>query len=849
MGKLNRVFKAHSPHRAFGHYRSVARYGLLLSMLALIYGCGSSSSPAVQENIDPNRDQEPVTYTGPAPQTQDVQEFKLAIWDPLALPNRCGSCHGVGGQEPTFVRDDDINLAYSAVHDYVDLAVPANSRLVTKVAEGHNCWQGSAEACADIIAGYVEAWANAAGTIDTRVVFEAPPDREVGSSKIFPAEPGEFTSTVYPLLTEHCAECHARGTLTAQQPYLGSANVAEAYDAAKPRMRLDEPEASRLVRRLSEDGHNCWGDDCAASGQSMAAAIAAFADTIPETEVDPDRVVSRALGLGDGIVASDGGRAEHHLIAKYEFKTGSGSVAYDTSGVEPAANLNLSGDVGWMNSWGLRFNLSGGNGKAQASTSGSRKLHSLITATGEYSIEAWVIPDNVTQGDGGADTRRIVSYSGSNMVRNFTLGQSQYNYDFLHRGQETSANGLPALATAAEDERLQATLQHVVATFDPVHGRRIYVNGEFTGDGDPFAGAALEEWDESFALVVGNEVSGSELAWAGSVRFLAVHNRALSAEAIANNFEVGVGARFFLLFNVSHLLEAPDSYIAFEVQQFDDYSYLFAEPFFLVLDENIEVPETALEGIRIGVNGREAGVGQVFAALNTTIGSDRLVEGRQALSRQGAVIELQQGPDNDQFFLTFDRLGQHETVRVEADPPVPEAGADLPRQARIGLRSFAAIHRSLSAMTTVSHTRPAVASAYERVRQQLPTQANVDGFLAAHQMGVTQLSVAYCSALVDDVDLRESYFTAFNFNHSVADAFNEAGREAAIEPLLQRMLAAEIQGEALANQADPDALRTELNSLIDNMTANCAGCGPERTQLTVKALCAATMGSAVMLLQ
>ena len=34
-------------------------------------------------------------------------------------------------------------------------------------------------------------------------------------------------------------------------------------------------------------------------------------------------------------------------------------------------------------------------------------------------------------------------------------------------------------ATADADEDLQATLQHVVATYDPVNGRRIYVNGVF----------------------------------------------------------------------------------------------------------------------------------------------------------------------------------------------------------------------------------------------------------------------------------------------------------------------------------------------------------------------------------
>ena len=46
-------------------------------------------------------------------------------------------------------------------------------------------------------------------------------------------------------------------------------------------------------------------------------------------------------------------------------------------------------------------------------------------------------------------------------------------------------------------------------TFDPVNGRRIYVNGEFTGDVDGDGGGTLGDWDNSFAFVLGNEVSNN----------------------------------------------------------------------------------------------------------------------------------------------------------------------------------------------------------------------------------------------------------------------------------------------------------------------------------------------------
>ncbi|MDQ2076627.1 LamG domain-containing protein [Marinimicrobium sp. ABcell2] len=836
-----------------------SRTWVRLSLLCLAFAlqaCGSGSGTPVRENIDPgtNNPNQP-RYQGPAPKTDDIQAFRLAVWNPLAMENRCGSCHGAGGQEPTFVRDDDINLAYTAANTVVDLTAPANSRLVTKVAEGHQCWLASAEACATIVAGYIEAWAAASGSIATTITFEAPPDREVGASKVFPGEPGDFATTVYPLLETHCSSCHAPTAQTRQQPYVGSASVSQAYDASRSRMRLDDPSASRLVRRLADDGHNCWGDDCAASAAAMTAAIQNFADSIPQTEVDPDLVISRALTLGDGIVASSGGRVDTHVIAKYEFQTREGHIAYDTSGIEPAANLELSGDYSWMSSWGIRLNSDGRNGKAQASTSGSGKLHQLITGTGEYSVEAWVIPDNVVQGDGGGDTARIVSYSGSANTRNFTLGQSMYNYDMLNRSGATNANGLPAMSTNDADERLQATLQHVVVTFDPVNGRRIYVNGEFTGDEDPFAGEPLTDWDETFALVLGNEVT-SNSPWRGAIRFLAVHNRALSAEAIAANFEVGVGARFYLLFNISELIQVPGAYVVFEAQQFDDYSYLFAEPFFLTLEAQ-EVPPTPLEGLRIGVNGSEVAVSQAFANLNLSLDSSAFEDGRQALSNLGTLVEIQQGAENDQFFLTFDRLGAHEYARVVAGPagecsvePAPdECFVDIEGQAYIGLRTFAQINATLSALTRVPHTTTSVANTYRNVREQMPSAPGLEGFLTAHQMGITQLSVSYCNALVEDSSLRASYFPGFDFSAPANSAFDAQGREQIIEPLLSHLLAGEIEGEALANQAEPAAVRAELNSLIDIMTDCGSHCGTQRTALTVKAACAAVMGSAVMLLQ
>src|SRR5690606_1828069 len=155
-------------------------------------------------------------------------------------------------------------------------------------------------------------------------------------------------------------------------------------------------------------------------------------------------------------------------------------------------------------------------------TASSAKLRTQIAATGEFTIEAWVAPGNVVQED-----TRIVSYSAGATQRNFNLGQNMYNYDFFVRSSNADENGNPQLSTPDAAEILQATLQHVVVTFDPIEGRRIYVNGLLVADQDPAPGGTLADWDDSFAFVLGNEVSG-DIPWTGVVRLVAVHNRVLT---------------------------------------------------------------------------------------------------------------------------------------------------------------------------------------------------------------------------------------------------------------------------------------------------------------------------------
>jgi hypothetical protein len=563
-------------------------------------------------------------------------------------------------------------------------------------------------------------------------------------------------------------------------------------------------------------------------------------------------VTSKALTLYDGTIASGGNRYEANVIASYEFKTGQGLTAFDTSGVDPAMDLSLSGNVQWVGGWGLNF----AGGKAQASTATSAKLRNLINATGEYSIEAWVAPGNVVQ-----ENSRIVSYSAGLDNRNFNLGQTMYNYDFFNRSSNSDENGNPQLSTPDAAEVLQATLQHVVVTFGPVEGRKIYVNGVLVADQDPAPGGTLFDWDDTYAFVLGNEISGNGMGmWNGVIRLVAIHNRALTPEQITQNFEAGVGEKFFLLFSVEDLTNVPQSYVVFEASVFDSYAYLFRSPFFISLDGTAQPDGIDLKGMRIGLNGEEAPVGQAFANLDTTISSTLYsAETGQPLATLGAgalgtVVPLEKGPDSDEFFLTFDQLGTNTYSRpAPAMPPAP-VPQDLPPASTIGVRTFDEINATMAAITGVSALNGSVGNTFDTVRQSLPAVEQIEAVLASHQVAIAQLAIEYCNALIADTNLRNNMFGSSLWASPPSALFPSAANEAALfDPLLNRMLGI----TQIATQPDRTTVANELSQMINGIPgdatrpglANSGADTTARTQDIAKAACSAVLGSAAMLVQ
>lgn len=648
-----------------------------------------------------------------------------------------------------------------------------------------------------------------------------------------PGGQAAFEATLYPLLTQYCQTCH--GGAGPGSPQFASPAPATAYSEILGQNKVDlaTPGSSRVVRKVIDERHNCWTADCAADGAALEAAIQQWAAMIDfnsgGVSVD-ESLASTAQTLADGSEDVGAERYTQNVIALWDFKEGTGTVAFDRSGVTPSIDLSLQGQITWLSSWGIQID----NGIARA-MSGSRKLYDRIaaasTGTGQYSVEAWIVNAS-TALEGPA---RIITYSQGTGSRNFALGQVLYTYNYRNRSlsPQIDGNGNPALQTYDADQDLQDRLQHVVITFDPFRGRRIYVDGKWTEDVDEEMPGRLWNWDPNHVFALGNETS-NDRQWQGQVRFVAIYDRALTDAQIRQNFDAGIGKRLLMRFDVSRWA-GPGSAIEFQVSEFDNASYMFCQPTF-----RTPTPQGyRLGNIHIAVNGVIAPTGQGFVTLDAPI-----TESKQVLTTRCAVIPKVNGPAADQFTIVFEHLGGFQNVITEPTPPPAVVVLDPTVRPGHGIRDFGRIRESMARLTGVSPLLSGVETTYSDLQQQLPSGPDVRSFVSSQQVGIAKLSLEYCDALVEDTTLRQNFFGAFPFDTIPTTVFADPARRTQIANALYGRM----YGTGLTEQPDLAGFTQDLNTMIDALLVSCSStpCTAERTKTIVKGACSAVLSSAAV---
>jgi hypothetical protein len=855
------------------------QWWVILTFMLILTGCGSQSTPTSPDNPDPNTQGQStespketyLRHQRPAPENTDVRAFMDEFWNEVARSDRCGSCHD-DRYAPRFVRTDDINLAFTESLQWVDRDQPGQSALIEKAAAGHGCWLGATHAthCASILTRWIENWQQAStGITPPLITLEPPPDYPLPAVRVLPdTAPLSFglgENNLRSLLKTNCAQCHDETAADPQPPYLASDSLENAWLAIRPRLQVEdrtrtiEDARSRLLVRLREDGHHCWSD-CPADAELMLTQIQRIMDDISLTDLSTVLKTSHGIELFDGTVATRGGRYESSVIALWDFSEGDGRQARDISGVAPAMDLILNEGIAWLqDESGIEISP---GGLAQANSQASRKLYEHIQISGQYSVEAWLTTAESTTTDGW-----IVSYSGNQRERNLTLAQDESSWIFFNRSQTTDINGEPSLSA---DVQPSSSPVHITLTYDAARGRQIYVNG-----------SSLSTWDASYSLLIGNE-AGLSRPWAGQLHLLAIHDAALTPDQITTNYSAGIGEKHYLSFQISDLLGLEDcwkSYVVFEARRPDSYSYQFSNPFFarLYSPEPAELGQSVacsfptapteqpyrfrLADIRLGINGNLAPIGQAFTHIDLNIDSELNQGVYQQIDTQGTVIEAQEGPDEDVFFLAFGHIHGQESVFPEPVSITPEKNLPFTLPNSWGTGTFAGINATLAHITGISSQAPTVKTVYDALRTQLPHEATPGAFRTTHLAALTRLATAYCDTLVTEEVARplEARLTFKDFDFTVSPDLAFATEEARLliyTPLITML------GTRFSRQPSATELQNDFDTLLDGYSAgtdtslhrpgllSCGRrCPEDYTATVVTAVCSAALGSLTLMIQ
>jgi len=253
--------------------------------------------------------------------------------------------------------------------------------------------------------------------------------------------------------------------------------------------------------------------------------------------------------------------------------------------------------------------------------------------------------------------------------------------------------------------------------------------------------------------------------------------------------------------------------------------------------------------------------------MDQTLSAALFVELGQPLSVLGAVIPLEKGPQDDQFFLTFDDIDGVLYNRPE-DPMLVVAPTDEVDASRIGVRTFDEIAATYSAILEVDRmmiytangiTTAHVDETFQELRQSLPAIEDINTFLSSHQVAIAQLAIQYCDAAIGsnanpNPDAEGIVWTSFDFDQAAATAFSVGNRSNFVDPLIARAVGQTPIGSQLLSQPAYAVVYDEVaafgaaggrpDNLIDRLLA-----GPSDTRAIAKGVCASVLGSAATLVQ
>ncbi len=220
-------------------------------------------------------------------------------------------------------------------------------------------------------------------------------------------------------------------------------------------------------------------------------------------------------------------RVSRNVVVFYDFAELKGNVIEDRSGVGVPLNLVIQRPEAIRHEPGKLTFLQPTVAKTSAP---AKKLYDALRRTHEITMEVWMQTDNLQQ-DGPA---RLLTMSQDSSSRNFTLGQEAAAIQGRLRTTSGTTNGMPAIESSSTT--LTRNITHIAYTRSRAGITQLFVDGKQVASGK--SAGTMENLDDSFHFALGNELSGDR-GWQGTLRLVAVYNRALSGAEIIQNFKAG----------------------------------------------------------------------------------------------------------------------------------------------------------------------------------------------------------------------------------------------------------------------------------------------------------------------
>ncbi|MHC4179903.1 MAG: LamG-like jellyroll fold domain-containing protein, partial [Planctomycetota bacterium] len=258
------------------------------------------------------------------------------------------------------------------------------------------------------------------------------------------------------------------------------------------------------------------------------------------------------LGGADGVelaggtldIAGAGGIWPDGIQAVYDFEEGGGDIIHDGSGVGAPLDLTIKTTVpSALASWGPGYlSLNGGDIgdvadpalETMAESGTATKIIDAVKASGEYSVEAWVVPANDTQ----TGPARVVNLGVHGTNCNAQLHQEEEEWVARFRTTDTNDYGAPYFGRGMGTAAVPGELTHVIYTRDASGDEFIYVNGVEEASG--YRSGDVSVWDDTATLKLANEINlEGNREWTGEYHQVAIYNRALTSTEVDSQYMTG----------------------------------------------------------------------------------------------------------------------------------------------------------------------------------------------------------------------------------------------------------------------------------------------------------------------